>query len=178
MNYPENKTEINSYGLPFTNIIYIDQSDFKTQYQENFYGLILGKRIRLRYSYIIECIDFETDTDNKVILVRAKYITESVENSKGILHWVASDHITAEIRLYNTLFNTEFPGKSTGNFLDDINNNSFIIKQNCLLDIRCKVKPFDKFQLERIGYFCVDKDSTEKNIILNLIVSLKEFNCC
>lgn len=181
VDFPSNPNST-KHTIPFSNTIYIEAGDFREKDTKGFYGLAPGKRVRLRYAYVIECESFEKDEKGNVKRVVAKYIpNEKVEkNPKGVLHWVAktldaSSPIVAEVRLYDTLFTEEAPGKRTKNFLDDLNPNSLLIKNNCFLDTSFKsAKHFDKFQLERVGFFSVDPDSTENKLVLNLTVSLKE----
>jgi len=182
--FPSHPTKTSKHHIPFTNTVFIESSDFREKDTKEFYGLAPGKRIRLRYAFVIECESFEKDSNGKVVKVLAKYIPndqiDKKENPKGVLHWVAktkdgSSPLVCEIRLYDTLFTEEAPGSRTKNFLDDLNPNSLIIKNNALLDPSFKgAKPFDKFQLERVGFFSVDPDSTDKKLVLNLTVSLKE----
>ena len=173
------------HKIPFTRTIYIDASDFRESVaadcsSKKYYGLTPGGRIRLRHAYVIECTSFEKDVNGKVTKVLANVIPHVEKNPKGVLHWVAktsdgSSPIRAEIRLYDVLFRDKTPGTRTTNFLDDFNSNSLVIKHNCFLDVSFRgAKPFDKFQLERVGFFSVDPDSTDENPVLNLTVSLKE----
>jgi len=111
--------------MPFTREIFIDQGDFKEEYSKKFKKKFCpGKRIRLRFSYVIEATDYEKDADGNVTLVKAKLIENTLGenpedgvNPKGVVHWVsASDHKEAELRLYERLFTSATPDKGEGDF--------------------------------------------------------------
>ncbi|MDR3666274.1 MAG: glutamine--tRNA ligase/YqeY domain fusion protein [Ignavibacteriaceae bacterium] len=194
-NYPEDKSEdldaINnpedpSMGkriLPFSKEIYIEQDDFRENPPKKFYRLYPGNEVRLRYAYIIKC--------NKVIKTDAGEITEihctydpetksgtgNTRSVKGTIHWVSAKHaIKAEIRLYDRFFVAEDPlADKDKDFKDLINPNSLELLNNCRIEPGLtNVKPGDKFQFERQGYFCVDLLSTEGKIIFNRTVPLRD----
>lgn len=195
-NYPENLTEeldaINnpedeSQGtrkVPFSKILCIERSDFMENPPKNYFRLTPGQEVRLRYAYIVKCTGVEKDNAGNVTVIHCTYDpntrggnTPDGRKVKGTIHWVSANHaVKAEVRLYDRLFTIPEPdnveeGKS---FLDFLNPDSLrVLEAYCEPFIK-NVKPEDKFQFERIGYFCVDKDSTSENIIFNRTVTLKD----
>jgi len=195
-NYPEGKTEYfsavnnpedESAGrrkIPFSREIYIDRSDFMEDPPKKYFRLSPGNEVRLRYSYLIKCEEVIRDSSGKISELRCTYDPESAGGSssdgrrvKGVIHWVSAAHAkTAEIRLYSTLFSKENPddveeGKT---FLDYINPDSLTIQTGYIEPSLTEAGKGDKFQFERVGYFCVDPDSTEQRMVFNRTVELKD----
>lgn len=196
-NYPEGKTEeletINnpedeSMGtriLPFGREIYIEQEDFMEDAPKKYFRLAPGKTVRLKSAYIIEYENHIKDAEGNVTEVHVKYFENSKsgeDNSgikaKGVLHWVSCEHaFDAEVRLYDRLFSDPSPdGHKDKDFMEFINPDSLEILKNCKLEPSLKTaKEGDRFQFQRVGYFCVDsKYSKEGAPVFNRTVSLKD----
>ena len=195
-NYPEGKTEqrqcINNPEnpdagtrlVPFSREIYIERDDFMEEPPKKYYRLSPGKEVRLRYAYLIKCEEVIKDDKGEIVELRCTYDPMSGDGSssdgrkvKGVIHWVSVPHAEkAELRLFDTLFTKEDPddveeGKT---FIDYLNPNSMIIKTGYLEPSLKEVKVGDKFQFERVGYFCMDKDSTSSLLVFNRTVGLKD----
>jgi glutaminyl-tRNA synthetase len=193
-NYPDGKTEeldcINnpedkSKGtrkVPFSKVIYIERNDFQENPHRKFYRLAPKREVRLRYAYFITCKEVIKDEAGKVKELICTYDPQTKGGDapdgrkvKGTLHWVdASNSIEAEVRLYDKLFLTRDPNKG-GNYLDNFNKESLITSEKCYLEKNLKdAKIGDRYQFERLGYFCLDKDSTKDKPVFNRIVSLRD----
>jgi glutaminyl-tRNA synthetase (EC 6.1.1.18) len=193
-NYPEgvteeldavNNPEDSSMGtrkVPFSKVLYIESSDFREQPPKGYFRLSPGAEVRLRYAYIIKCVNVVKDTESgEVIEVHCVYYPEtrsglpaSSKKVKGTIHWVSAEHsINVEVRLYDRLFKVKDP--SGDNWRDYINPDSLKIIKGCKAEPSLKnVKAQDRFQFERLGYFCVDDDSKDDNIIFNRSVTLRD----
>ena len=195
-NYPEDKTEyftaINnpedeSAGtrqVPFSREIYIERADFMENPPKKYYRLAPGTEVRLRYSYLIKCEEVIKDAKGNVVELRCSYDPESGQGSssdgrrvKGVIHWVSAAHaVEAEVRLYDNLFAKENPddveeGKT---FLDYLNPESMVVKTAFVEPSLAEAKIGDKFQFERVGYFCADYDHTNEKPVFNRTVGLRD----
>lgn len=196
-NYPEDKVEMldaeinpenpemGSRKIPFSREIYIEQDDFMEDPPKKYFRLFPGNEVRLKHAYFIKCNDVIKDEDGKVIEIHCTYDPETKSGTgftgrkvKGTIHWVdAKNAIPAEFRLYEPLIldeqmNDEMPEGKT--FLDYVNAKSLEIVQGFVEPNMKDVKPQDKFQFFRHGYFNVDpKHSTSEKAVFNRIVSLK-----
>jgi glutaminyl-tRNA synthetase len=197
-NYPEdqieyldavNNPEDESMGkrkLPFSKIIFIDKDDFRENPPKKFYRLAPRQEVRLRYAYIIKCESFSEDPKTgEISELHCTYDPETKSGTgksnkkvKGTIHWVSAEQaINAEVRLYDRLFSSEDPtGYREKDFKEFINPDSLKILKKCKIEPSVKSLTTDeRFQLERIGYFCLDKfDSKEDALVLNRIVSLRD----
>ena len=197
-NYPEdqieyldavNNPEDESMGkrkLPFSKIIFIDKDDFRENPPKKFYRLAPRQEVRLRYAYIIKCESFSEDPKTgEISELHCTYDPETKSGTgksnkkvKGTIHWVSAEQaINAEVRLYDRLFSSEDPtGYREKDFKEFINPDSLKILKKCKVEPSVKSLTTDeRFQLERIGYFCLDKfDSKEDALVLNRIVSLRD----
>ncbi len=194
-NYPEGKTEeldaennpedesAGSRKMPFSRELWIEQEDFMEKPPKKFFRLGPGLKVRLKHAYIVECTDFVKDNDGKVTEIHCSYIPESRSGSdtsgiktKGTIHWVSIPHArTAEVRLYDRLFQVENPSNEDGDFKDYINPHSLeIIAQAYIEPALLDAKESDRFQFLRKGYFCLDKNSNNENLIFNRTVGLKD----
>lgn len=196
VNYPEDESEeleaINNpedpaagkRKIPFSKEIYIERNDFMEDPPKKFFRLAPGKEVRLKYAYIIKCEEVIKDHNGDVTELKCTIdpetksgMSQSSRKVKGTLHWVSVRHaIDAEIRLYDRLFNVENPaGNEADDYLMHLNPDSLnIISEARLEPSLVGAKPDDKYQFERIGYFCVDKDSVKDRLIINRTVSLKD----
>jgi glutaminyl-tRNA synthetase len=195
-NYPENQTEeleaINnpedeSMGkrkVPFSRILYIERDDFRENPPKEFFRLAPGREVRLRYAYYITCVDVIKDkTTGEITELHCTYDpatrggdSPDKRKVKATLHWVsASQSIEAEVRLYDHLFTKPVPGEESNDFKTDINPKSIELLKACFVE-RClaDAKTGDRFQFERMGYFCVDRDSTKEKPVFNRTVTLRD----
>jgi len=195
-NYPEgqveeletiNNPEDESMGtrkIPFSRQLFIEREDFMEDPPKKFFRLAPGSEVRLKSAYIIKCEDFVKDEKSGEILeLHCTYdpATKSGSGSerkvKGTLHWVSATHaIDAEVRLYDRLFNHEDPGgQKDRDYKEFLNPDSLKILTECKLEPSLtNLKPLDKFQFQRQGYFCVDPDSTNEHPVFNRTVPLRD----
>ena len=193
-NYPEgqseaieveinpDKPELGKRTVYFSKEIYVEQEDFMAEPVKKYFRLYPGNEVRLKSAYFVTCTGYDTDENGNVTCVHCTYDPETKGGDsadgrkvKGTLHWVSAAHSTpCTVLLYDRLFNVENPaGEESGNYLDNLNPDSLIRLEGCLIDNSIKdAKPGDTFQFLRNGYFCVDKDSTPENIIFNRTVAL------
>jgi len=182
INNPENP-DAGTRKVPFSNEIYIEETDFMENPPKGYHRLVPGGEVRLRYAYIIKCEEVVKNESGEIIELRCTYDPATKSGSgtsdkkvKGVIHWVSAKHcFEAEVRLYDRLFNVENPGELY-NWLETINPNSLEIIPNAKLEPYLKsAKPLDNFQFERLGYFCVDsKYSTSEKLVFNRTVTLKD----
>lgn len=195
-NYPEGKTEMiscinnpedeaaGSRQVPFSREIYIERDDFMEEPPKKYFRLSPGKEVRLRYAYLIRCDEVIKGADGRVTELRCTYDPESGGGSssdgrkvKGVIHWVSVAHARqAEVRLFDRLFLKEDlddleEGKT---FLDYINPDSLRMVKGYLEPSLGEAAPGEKFQFERLGYFCADKDTTPQKLVFNRTVTLKD----
>ncbi len=166
--------------IPFTREIYIDANDFMVEPARKYFRLAPDREVRLRGSYIIKCHNYLSDDNGKVTEIHCTYDPETLgkmptdRKVKGVIHWVsASECVDAEIRLYERLFNVENPA-TEANFLDAINPDSLDIKQAKVEPILAEAQANERFQFERVGYFCADKTSTKDKLVFNRTVTLRD----
>jgi len=186
----ENNPEDQSMGkrkLYFSRVIYIEKEDFmENPPNKKFFRLSPGKEIRLKHAYYIKCNSFVKDEKTgEIIELHCSYDPETKggwskdgRKVKGTSHWVSEkDAIEVEVRLYERLFTEKNPEISTNNldFKEHINSQSLKTLSSCLIESNAqKATIGDKFQFLRQGYFCLDKDSLEKKLVFNRIVSLRD----
>lgn len=195
INYPEGKNEpliiennpedpnSGERIINFGRNLFIEREDFMENPTKNFFRLGPGREVRLKGGYIIKCEDFVKDAEGNIIEILCSYDpqTKSGEGEsrkvKGTLHWVNADEaVDAEVRLYDRLFLNEEPdGHKDKDFKEFMNPDSLQILKNCKMEPSLvNAKNEDKFQFQRIGYFSVDKESTNNHIIFNRTVPLKD----
>jgi len=195
-NYPEDKTEMmeavnnpedpteGSHEIAFSRQLLIERSDFMEDAPKNFFRMTPGQEVRLKNAYIVKCTGCKKNNDGEIEEIFAEYDPEtksglpgSNRRVKGTLHWVSEIHsIPAEVRLYERLFLSENPGEEKDIDLHNLSNpESIKVLTNCRVEAELlKAKPLDHFQFQRIGYFCLDPDSTENHLVFNRTVSLKD----
>ncbi|KMT05717.1 hypothetical protein BVRB_7g167260 [Beta vulgaris subsp. vulgaris] len=168
------------YKVPFSNVVYIERSDFRMKDSKDYYGLALGKSVLLRYGFPIRCIDVIVGDDNETIIeIRAEYDPEKKTKPKGVLHWVGEpspgvNPLKVEVRLFERLFLSENPAE-LDNWLDDLNpNTKVVIPEAYAVSSLQSAVLSDRFQFERLGYFAVDKDSTPEKLVFNRTVTLRD----
>jgi glutaminyl-tRNA synthetase len=196
-NYPEGEVEhvdvINNpedpaagtRKVPFSRVLYIERDDFREDPPKKFFRLSPGKEVRLRCAYFITCRSVVKDAAGEVVELHCTYdpATRGGDSPDGrkvkaTLHWVSAAHaVPAEVRLYDRLFSVEDPDRSTeqGSFLDFLNPDSLKVLPACRVEPSLKAaSPLDRFQFERLGYFCVDRDSSPAALVFNRTVSLRD----
>ncbi|RKY75509.1 glutamine--tRNA ligase [candidate division KSB1 bacterium] len=196
-NYPEDKTEMlkavnnpedpsaGTREIPFCREIYIERDDFREDPPRKYHRLYPGNEVRLRYGYYVTCTGFKKDPETgQITEIICKYdpATKGGDSPdgrkvKGTIHWVSARHaIDAEVRLYDRLFKTPNPLENRDiDFKENLNPDSLIVLKSCKLEPNlADVKPGQRMQFERKGYFCVDPDSTTSNLIFNRTVPLKD----
>jgi len=174
--------------IPFSGIIYIEREDFQEDPPKKYFRLAPGCEVRLKNAYIIKCEGFIRDEKTGEIKeVHCTYDPESKSGKpgakrkvKGTLHWVSADHaLKAEVRLYDYLLLDQNHGREEQeeekDFIKQLNPNSLEILTDCLVEPSLAgVVPGSRYQFMRIGYFCVDPDSTSDKLVFNRIVSLRD----
>jgi glutaminyl-tRNA synthetase len=196
-NYPEGKEEFldasyNDYedgfgsrAIPFSREIYIEQEDFKEDANKKFFRLSLGREVRLKNAYIIKGESVVKDADGNITEIHCTYDEDSLSGSgteaskrkvKGTLHWVSIKHARkAEVRVYDRLFTDEAPDSHKDkDFKEFLNPDSLKIIEAFVEPSLKTAKVLDRFQFQRLGYFCVDKDSTAEKLVFNRTVPLRD----
>lgn len=196
-NYPENQVEefdveinpenpkMGTRKVLFSKNLYIEADDFMEEPVKKYNRLYPGNEVRLKGAYYVTCTSCEKDNDGNITVVHCTYDPETRNGQspdgrkvRGTIHFVSTDNaIDAQVRLYDRLFIAENPSdeSKSGNFIDNLNPESVKILNGCKLEGSLKnIKPGDTFQFMRMGYFCVDKDSTSDNLIINRTVTLKD----
>jgi glutaminyl-tRNA synthetase len=181
-NNPEDLTT-GTRAIPFSKVIYVEQDDFMEVAPKKYFRLSPGQMVRLKSAYIIKCDDVIKDADGNIRELHCSYIPESKSGSdtsginvKGTLQWVnAATAIKAEIRLYDRLFKVEDVANAEGDFKDYINPDSLQIISNAFAEPALKNDdPSVAFQFIRKGYFVIDRDSSNEQLVFNRTVSLKD----
>jgi len=198
INYPESTTEemtaennpedpaSGTRLLPFSKHLFIEKDDFMENPPEKFFRLSPGKEVRLKNAYIIKCENVVKDpTTDEILEIHCTFDPDTKSGSsasnrkvKSTIHWVSESHaINAEVRLFDRLFVKENPDEveDGDDFKSNLNAASLLVLKHCKLEPSLKSSvPGSKFQFQRLGYFCADKDSTPGNLIFNRTVSLKD----
>jgi glutaminyl-tRNA synthetase len=196
-NYPDRKEEIldaensqedESLGyrkVPFSRELYIEREDFQQEANKKFFRLTLGTEVRLKNAYIIKGESVVKDTDGNIIEIHCTYDEDSRSGSgteasqrkvKGTIHWVSINHaIEADVRIYDRLFTHENPdGDKDVDFKEYINPNSLEVIKGYLEPSLISAKNGERFQFQRLGYYCVDKDSSAEKLVFNKTVGLRD----
>ncbi|MES2411055.1 MAG: glutamine--tRNA ligase/YqeY domain fusion protein [Bacteroidota bacterium] len=196
-NYPEGKEEIldaensqedESLGfrkVPFSKELYIEREDFQEEANKKFFRLTLGTEVRLKNAYIIKGESVIKDSYGNITEIHCTYDRDSRSGSgteasqrkvKGTIHWVSITHaIEAEIRIYDRLFTHENPdGDKDVDFKEFINPSSLEVIKGYLEPSLATAKNGERFQFQRLGYFCVDKDSSSEKLVFNKTVGLRD----
>jgi len=181
INNPEDATA-GTRKVPFGRELFIEQADFMEDPPKKFFRLAPGREVRLRYAYFITCREVIKDDTGEVVELRCTYDPETRGGDspdgrkvKATLHWVSAAHaVAAEVRLYDHLFNRPDPG-GDGDFLEDLSPDSLEVIDDAKLEPSIATfGPGDRFQLERLGYFCVDPDATPEKPVINRAVTLRD----
>ncbi|MDR3286983.1 MAG: glutamine--tRNA ligase/YqeY domain fusion protein [Prevotellaceae bacterium] len=195
-NYPDGETEnltaINnpedenagSREIPFSKIIYIEKDDFMENPPKKYFRLSPGSEVRLRYAYFIKCTDVVKDENGEITEIHCTYDPASRGGNspdgrkvQGTIHWVSAQHAAeAEVRLLDRLFTEPFMDNipEDKDYKDYLNPDSLKKVIAYIEPALKKLQISDKVQFERIGYFCVDKDSTDNKLVFNRTATLKD----
>lgn len=182
-NNPEDP-QSGSRTLPFSKTLYIERDDFKEEANSNYFRLALGKEVRLKNAYIIKAESVIKNEEGDIQEIHCTYDPKSLSGSgteeslrkvKGTLHWVSASHaIQAEVRIYDRLFSHEAPDSQEEDFMTFLNPSS-LHKTTAFVEPNISnVQPNDHFQFQRLGYFCVDQDSTAAKVVFNKTVGLRD----
>ena len=192
-NYPEDKTEYlladnhptkgGHRYMPFARELYIEQEDFMEEAPKKFFRLKPGGEVRLKHAYIIKCEEVIKDAQGKIVELHCTYDPDSKTGGatagrkvKGTLHWVAAEQaITAEVRLYDYLLETDENGELPADFIAALNPDSLQVIEDAKVEPSLRwTAEGTKYQFLREGYFCVDKDSTAEHLVFNRVVGLRD----
>lgn len=195
-NYPEDQEEalealnhpgdesLGTRSLPFCRELFIEQEDFQEDPPKKFFRLAPGREVRLRYAYLVTCTEVIKDPSGEIIEVRCTYDPETRGGNapdgrkvKGTIHWVSARHSAqAQVRLYEPLFVDPEPSVSSENDLQNaLNETSLTTLDNVQVEPSLtNAAPGSIFQFERLGYFCVDRDSTDARQVFNRTVALRD----
>jgi glutaminyl-tRNA synthetase len=193
-NYPEGKVEeldaennpedasMGSRKIPFCRTLYIEKEDFCEDPPPKYFRLAPGREVRLKHAYYIKCVDVVKNREGEVVQLRCVYDPAtrggwSADGRRvlGTLHWVAAPFaLDAEVRLYERLFLKPNPEEDE-DFMQSLNPESLKVLSSCKVEPTLKdAKIGERYQFLRLGYFCVDPDSSEKKLVFNRIVSLPD----
>ena len=202
-NYPEGQTEMltavnnpeceadGTRQVPFSKELYIEREDFMEVAPKKYFRMAIGQEVRLRYAYFVTAQSVEKDADGNITCIHCTYDPATRGGDapdgrkvKGTIHWVSAQHaIEAEVRLFDRLFAVEAPddcpeGKT---FLDNLNPDSLKVVKSCKLEPALAdvdsgrfADGIARYQFERMGYFCIDKDSTPEHLVFNRTATLKD----
>ncbi|MEZ4925711.1 MAG: glutamine--tRNA ligase/YqeY domain fusion protein [Saprospiraceae bacterium] len=180
-NNPE-QPETGNRKIAFTRELWIEQDDFMENPPPKYFRLSPGGMVRLKSGFIIRCDEVMKDEQGNITALHCTYVSESRSGQdtsglkvKGVIHWLsATDAVEAEVRLYDRLFKVEDPAAEE-NFKATIHEESLLVKKNALIEpALANSEPGEKFQFTRLGYFCVDPDSTSDKRVFNRTVTLKD----
>jgi len=197
VNYPEGRTEeieavnnpedpsAGTRKIPFGRDLWIEQDDFREDPPKGYFRLRPGGEVRLRYAYLIRCEEVVRDPSGRILELRCTYAPETRGGQapdgrkvKGTIHWVSASHaVEAEVRLYDRLFTVPDPtaGEPEVDYRRHLNPRSLEILRGCRLEPSlARAVPGDRFQFERLGYFCVDPDSATGGLVFNRTAALKD----
>jgi glutaminyl-tRNA synthetase len=170
--------------VPFSRTLYVERDDFREDPPKDWFRLAPGREVRLRYACLVRCTDVIKDASGQPVELRCTWDPASWGGTapdgravRGTLHWVSAAHaVPAEVRLYDRLFSVESPGTTEGkSFLDEMNPDSLVTLPEARLEPSlAKAAAGDRYQFERLGYFCVDLDSAPARPIWNRTVTLKD----
>ncbi len=182
MNNPEDPSS-GTRKVPFSRELWIEREDFIEEPPKKFFRLAPGREVRLRSAYFITCTDVVKDADGNVLELRCTYDPATRGGSapddrrpKGTLHWLSAEHaVPAEVRLYDHLFTSPFPGSDGRDLFEDLNPASETVLHGCFVEpaLADPVKG-ETMQFERLGYFCVDPESSCDAPVFNRTLTLKD----
>jgi glutaminyl-tRNA synthetase len=182
----ENNPEDPSAGtrhVPFSKVLYVEREDFLEDPPRKWFRLAPGREVRLKHAYYVTCTDVVKDSGGSVVELHCTYDpatrggwSEDGRRVRGTLHWVSAAHsLPAEVRLYDRLFTSPDPLGEEEGFLEQVNPNSLETLTACQVEPSLgAAEPGSRYQFLRLGYFCVDPDSTEGSPVFNRTESLRD----
>jgi glutaminyl-tRNA synthetase len=194
-NYPEGQVEeleavnnpedagAGARAIPFSRVLYIERDDFMEDPPKQFFRLAPGREVRLRYAYFLTCREAVKDASGEIVELRCTYDPATRGGNapdgrkvKATIHWVAASHAeAATVRLYDRLFTVEDPDASGDDLLSLLNPDSLQAVEGAMIEPSlATARAGERFQFERLGYFCVDPDSTPGHQVFNRSVTLKD----
>ena len=183
-NHPQ-KPEMGSRAIPFSGELFIEADDFMEEPVKGFHRLTVGGEVKLRFGYIVKCTGVLKDESGHIIALHGEYdpgSREGIHTSdgrkvKGVIHWVSAGHAhEAEVRLFDRLFSDPNPDRGGADYKQFLNPDSLEVLPSARLEPSLKkAAPGDRFQFERLGYFCADeKDSRPGLPVFNRVVTLRD----
>jgi glutaminyl-tRNA synthetase len=186
VNNPEDEA-MGTRRVPFSKVLYIERDDFREDPPKQYYRLAPGREVRLRYAYFVTCTNVVKDTKGEVVEIHCTYDPSTRGGNapdgrkvKSTIHWVSAAHaLDVEARLYDSLFLAERPSdedeSDSRDFTANLNPNSLEVRNSAKIEPSVRdVAPGTRYQFERVGYFCVDKDSTPEKLVFNRTVQLRD----
>ena len=183
INNPEDSSA-GSRKIPFSKTLYIEEDDFREDPPKQFYRLAPGREVRLRYAYLVTCTEVVKDSDGKIVELRCTYDpatrggnTPDGRKVKSTIHWVSAAHaLPAEVRIYDNLFLKEDPNdvEEGHDFTENLNPDSLQVLRDCKIEPSMRdAEPGTTCQFERLGYYCVDRDSADR-LVFNRTIGLRD----
>lgn len=181
-NNPED-TESGEHKILFSKELYIERDDYMQDAPKKYFRLTPGNEVRLKHAYIVKCTGAKYDDEGNLLEVYAEYDPEtrsglpgSAKKVKGTIHWVSTkEAVDVEVRLYDRLFNVENPAEDPRELIEKLNPDSLKIVKGCKAEKYLTTATLeDRYQFQRTGYFCLDKDSTKNHLVFNRTVALKD----
>lgn len=169
--------------IPLTKVVYVEQDDFMEEPVKKWRRLAPGVEVRLRYAALITCKEIVKNDDGEVVRLICTWDPEAKGGNpadgrkvKGTIHWVSAEHgVPATVRNYDRLFSVENPGSGDANFLEQINPDSLEVLEGARVEPDlAQAEPGKRLQFERLGYYCVDRDSTAGGLVLNRTITLRD----
>jgi len=182
VNNPED-TSAGTRRVSFTRELWIERDDFMEEPPRKFFRLAPGREVRLRYAYFVTCREVVKDADGNVVELKCTYDPETRGGNapdgrrpKGTIHWLSTAHaVPAEVRVYDHLFRSPYPGSDGRNVFEDLNPESEVVLRNCFVEPALADLPDgETVQFERLGYFCADPDSAPDALVFNRTLTLRD----
>jgi glutaminyl-tRNA synthetase len=184
VNNPEDES-MGTRRVPFSKVLYIEQDDFREDPPKQYFRLTPGREVRLRYAYLITCNSMVKDADGNVVELHCSYDPATRGGNapdgrkvKSTIHWVSAAHaVDCEVRLYDNLFTKENPNEleEGQDVTANLNPNSFEVSSGAVIEPGMRdAAPGARYQFERLGYFCVDPDSTSGKLVFNRTIGLRD----
>ncbi len=182
-NHPQ-KPELGTRELPFCRELWIERDDFMEHPPKGFFRLSPGAEVRLRYAYLVKCVDVKKDAEGRVVEVHCTYDPQTRSGTpgaesrkvKGNIHWLSARHaVAAEVRLYDRLFSVPHPGAGGRDYREDLNPHSKRVIRAWVEPLAAAAQPEERFQFERHGYFVADlRDHAPGRPVFNRSVTLRD----
>ncbi|HWO02727.1 MAG TPA: glutamine--tRNA ligase/YqeY domain fusion protein [Blastocatellia bacterium] len=184
VNNPEDES-MGSRRVPFSKVLYIEQDDFREDPPKQFFRLAPGREVRLRYGYLITCTSVVKDATGNVVELHCTYdpatrggTTPDGRKVKSTIHWLSAKHaVDSEVRLYDALFMKENPNEveEGQDYTANLNPNSLEVLTGSKVEPSLRdATAGARYQFERLGYFCVDPDSTSEKLVFNRTIGLRD----